>query len=1557
MNLHIHLRFGGPMSRTASLLFAFAVCVAVHAAPTAPDLRDSKVNIPWSEFRGIIDLIAHPDTPSVPVTPLANEEYLLTSARVRGVVNGDRAAQFDVRLGIRVLPSLRLKADGWVRIALGAVPGGATSAVLQGVACAGRSLPVMQEDGAYGVLLSVAGTYDLTLSYYCPVADEQGVRRMALALPRAAATLCEISIPQTRAEVTINGVKQDAQTGSFGTRLTTPVVHDGSLSIEYSPIGEETIGASGIQMKPNVFAVTGLLADIKENQISYQFRVDFEIWHQKIQRFSILMPDTLPIERIEGAGIADWRVERRGDSVVCVVTTNFAPEKGYSLTMHFSQRLESANGVVRVPALRVLRVERESGFLAVRAAQTMEVLAGDSTIGLSPAGPDELPAWLQSSTDVLMRFKYTHPPYGLVLDVRRHQEMSVLVAIADEAGVQALFTRQGYVLTKYTYMIRNNHKQYMRVVMPESWQLWSVLIDGAAAMPAAGAKPGEVLIPLKKMSRVDEGQVFSLELVYWHESAKMGLFGRVKLATPLVDINCQQITGEVWVPRKYDYNGFKGSLRKVPDYQTRYLSKARGSSYGDVLSNMPIQSRFASNVYAKKQDVSTQALSLPVEIDVPEKGTCFRFEKKLTVAGEGSELSFGYGIRLPVLAQIWGWCIWLAAFAVGFLALRAVVRATGILPRLKWIAAGFFAVISLSIVSAIWSWNAPGIFWPAVFGVICAGLGMLASVSRSKTVAAVLLAMYAWIGMGDARAQNPDPTDLGASTVSVPWSDFKEILARIKRPVWHDTVTPPPPSSYVVTSVELDGERTSASRATFSARMRIVVLEPKQFVSVALPRGIALIPDVMVDGKPLSAGATESGENIISLRGAATYDVRYSFDAPLTEVDGRATVVFPLPGQTMAVLRLKLDGPGYLATANGRRMAPRSGGGRTVYEGGVGASTSVTIAWQQEVSNLGSQAAMVLGTAASRYSIGMGVVGLQSDISLTVLHQDISHFSFTLPASAEVIDLTGASVAAWDAVDSVDVRTVHVFFKYRVRDRTTFSLNAQMNCPDSAARVTLPAIEMRGVNRQEGFAGVGVISNVELTPSDQSSNVVRKDKRELPEFFGNAGDILYAYQYLSAPYRIEVALEPHRNVPSLDALVDSMYISSVMADDGKLITRMELTVKNRGEQFLHLSWNTRNQVWSLFCNDKPARPAFDSVAHEMLVPLDKSADRTAITRVTLVYLAQSAGVLPIGWRTIDYPAARIPAKNAEVTVYMPENVEPFWFGGNFEAQEEGRGVRPWIGSVFDGLMAPMGVGTHQVDFMERSEPMSVAVSEPQLAAESPPPPRARLSKAEVMHSKKTGSGGRVAGGARPATMAMVAQDQDREAEQLLDERQAADVLEAVQQAAPAALRTASLESGLLSIPVNISYEGTPRSFSSLLLKDSEAPSIFFCYRTVPSSVHWLNKLLIQLCLIIAAAFVTVGLWAGWSRRLVLYGIALPMTVALAVSRLVGYTMPVDLLVVIPIGFYLYKSFGAVVAWLKANTPGLRGRRSLREIEAEIDQEAKSDAAPTPVVTPSEDNAK
>ncbi len=127
-------------------------------------------------------------------------------------------------------------------------------------------------------------------------------------------------------------------------------------------------------------------------------------------------------------------------------------------------------------------------------------MQSESCVGCVLIDVDELNASLRgrASSPILLAYKYLLPDYQLKLSVKKHGDVDVLIAAVDCAYFTATKVEEGRVMYKLIMKVRNTQKQYARIELPASCEIWSVVVKGQAVKPARDKETNALMVPLEK---------------------------------------------------------------------------------------------------------------------------------------------------------------------------------------------------------------------------------------------------------------------------------------------------------------------------------------------------------------------------------------------------------------------------------------------------------------------------------------------------------------------------------------------------------------------------------------------------------------------------------------------------------------------------------------------------------------------------------------------------------------------------------------------------------------------------------------------------------------------------------------------------------------------------------------------------------------------------------------------------------------------------------------------------------------------------------------------------
>jgi len=745
----------------AAIIIALAVPMSAVAQDTLPDLPDSAVSIPWSDFKELIkELVTPPPEPPQPPTPPMS--YTLTGAEYAGRVVGDNAV-FDVTLSLTVLVE-----DAWVKVPL--FP---SDMAISDVTMDGRPVTLTVADWYYTLVTDEPGAHRLTLTLYAPITQGYGNDSVNLSVPEVATSKVRFSVGEPDLEFEVSPASYLSTTpGGASTDFEAVLPATDWVTISWqSQFEEETSGELRVQ------AQVDTLISVGEGFLVGVSTINYEILHDSLTSFSFLVPEDIDIIDVQGEGIREWTTEQEKDRVKVTVAASYEVTGNFSLVVLYEKNMGDTSAEVSVPQIEVLDVVREKGFLAVTAATRVGV-EEVSLENLAMLDVTELPGGLVSASDtpIFYSYKYIKHPYSLMLTVSTFEDIEVIDANVSRAELNSLLTRRGDFVTRAVFTVANNARQFMKLTLPENTTIWSTYVSGRPVKPAVD-EDGTILIPLDRSERSGYGNgglsTFEVEVIYYTDTKDLSsIFGHRGFTAPLVNMKVDELVWSLYLPENYvykntgddmDYYGgpgptpiredkefgmVGGDMRSMENAPT-YVEEGMDMDYYDVEEEWPADEAMPtapdSQVYLER-NVYTEGLEslggetgrgmkgvLPVRFDIPFTGHSMSYRKVIVNPGDISTIDLRYQSRdLIHWVELLEVIAWAVVFGVIIVGIRSAVRRRKLyLNKDKTIAlASAVAVIVLLHIVFILRGGLPG--WGVFWGLV-GGFGFLA---RDLVVAA-----------------------------------------------------------------------------------------------------------------------------------------------------------------------------------------------------------------------------------------------------------------------------------------------------------------------------------------------------------------------------------------------------------------------------------------------------------------------------------------------------------------------------------------------------------------------------------------------------------------------------------------------------------------------------------------------------------------------------------------------------------------------------------------------------------------------------------------------------
>ena len=214
---------------------------------------------------------------------------------------------------------------------------------------------------------------------------------------------------------------------------------------------------------------------------------------------------------------------------------------------------------------------------------------------------------------------------------------------------------------------------------------------------------------------------------------------------------------------------------------------------------------------------------------------------------------------------------------------------------------------------------------------------------------------------------------------------------------------------------------------------------------------------------------------------------------------------------------------------------------------------------------------------------------------------------------------------------------------------------------EKARVLELAGVSADGAERETGLLVISAKAPLLVSEAD-AADLQRVDAGDFPEWAGNPDDdMALAYRYVRPGYKLALNVRRFDEADVLQAIVDNAEFTSVVADDGQMMTEMSLSVRNNGRQFLEIALPASANVWSAFVAGQPVRPSLRE--GKLLLPIEQSGADDGAVSVELTYVGTNTFPRTRGNIGFASPQFDVPLKNARWEVYLPPDYDYQKFSG------------------------------------------------------------------------------------------------------------------------------------------------------------------------------------------------------------------------------------------------------------------------------------------------------
>jgi hypothetical protein len=302
------------------------------------------------------------------------------------------------------------------------------------------------------------------------------------------------------------------------------------------------------------------------------------------------------------------------EQTVIKVILDCGVDGDYKLKLQAEVDMEKESAKVHIPTFSCLNVNREKGFIGIEATSSVEIKEISSRL-LTKVDTRELPSDItaKASDQLIFGHKFLQSKgTTLYVDVKKHDDVAVLVAVIEEAYYEVTYSESGHFFYHVILKVKNTTQDYVKfrlVSVPEDIQnkittsLWATTVSGKSMRPAKD-KEGNILLPLKRSA---EENIFTIELFYLYSNTPQQIMkesGSIELYFPTFNTPITRAYYALYVPEDFNYGEFEGDLKEckyfgtsptvlyqlssdkqvgIPQQAPRVQSQSRYNAYSNVM--------------------------------------------------------------------------------------------------------------------------------------------------------------------------------------------------------------------------------------------------------------------------------------------------------------------------------------------------------------------------------------------------------------------------------------------------------------------------------------------------------------------------------------------------------------------------------------------------------------------------------------------------------------------------------------------------------------------------------------------------------------------------------------------------------------------------------------------------------------------------------------------------------------------------------------------------------------------------------------------------------------
>lgn len=280
-----------------------------------------------------------------------------------------------------------------------------------------------------------------------------------------------------------------------------------------------------------------------------------------------------------------------------------------------------------------------------------------------------------------------------------------------------------------------------------------------------------------------------------------------------------------------------------------------------------------------------------------------------------------------------------------------------------------------------------------------------------------------------------------------------------------------------------------------------------------------------------------------------------------------------------------------------------------------------------------------------------------------------------LPTNADSVHFQGDQIADFLAVPGLITNGLQgweIKLQRRVIGQYMLQANYLTLIPEKAPEIELRGVQAVDVNLQRGFVTVQAAGRLQVRTDALPASLQPTEWQSIPRALQQdltAANASLSYRLVEPAFQLALKLDRHEAAKLLPARVNTVTFTSVISDDGAMLTHVQMELIPGDKRLLHLTLPKNARFWFAFVNHDGVWPWREN--DRILIPLEQQSRGGSALPVELFYSVQiDSASRQAPDLSLIAPKFDLPLEDLTWRVYLDDRLEVKKWTGSFQLETD-----------------------------------------------------------------------------------------------------------------------------------------------------------------------------------------------------------------------------------------------------------------------------------------------